>query len=358
MFIEAFRQFIENVYCVLKRSTIKDVAEEAGVAISTVSLALSGKGYVSEQTLLRVESAASKLRFKPAKAAQRLASRATGNVGFVLRDDHFTRSEPFYSQVLLGTEYEANHHELYVLLTTIPYRFDIALHMPRFLREGNVDGLLVAGKVDPAFLETVERSDIPTVLIDFEYDGCPAILIDNKEGARQGTDHLIERGHRTIAFLGADTKHPSIRGRLEGYKLALSASGLTADEKMIITSERGEPDMETGRKLSEQLLSLSPMPTAVFCANDALALTVLNLSRNKGIDVPGDLAVVGFDDVDGASRSTPGLTSVRVFKEQLGELAVRRLAELISARPDSPSRYERSSHTVLVPTELIIRGSA
>ncbi len=221
-----------------------------------------------------------------------------------------------------------------------------------------MDGFLVAGKVDPEFLETVERSNIPTVLIDFEHDGCPAILIDNKEGARQAIYHLVERGHRTIAFLGADTVHPSIRGRLEGYKLALSASGLSVDERLIITSERGEPDMETGRMLSERLLSLGPMPTAVFCANDALALTVLNLAKDRSIDVPEDLAVVGFDDVDGASRSTPGLTSVKVFKEHLGELAVRYLAELITIGPDSRKRYERSSHTVLVPTELIIRGSA
>jgi LacI family transcriptional regulator len=342
----------------LKRSTIKDVAEEAGVAISTVSLALSGKGYVSEQTLHKVERAVKKFNYTPARAAQRLASRSTGNIGFVLRDDHFTRSEPFYTQVLLGSEYEANHHELYVLLSTIPYHFNARVNTPRFLKERNVDGLLVAGKVDQRFLETLDWTEIPTVLIDFEFEGCPAILIDNEEGAIKATGHLIEKGHRTIAFLGADTKHPSIRGRMDGYKAALSAAGLPVDERLIITSENGEPDMETGRVLSERLLSMSPLPTAVFCANDAIALPVLNLVRNRGLDVPGDLAIVGFDDVDGASRSTPDLTTVRVFKEQLGELAVSRLAELISSGPDSRGRYERSNHTVLVPTELIIRGSA
>lgn len=341
----------------MKRATIKEVAGEAGVAISTVSLALSGKGYVSQQTLKRVESAAFKLQFKPAKAAQRLASRATGNIGFVLRDDHFTRSEPFYNRVLLGSEYEANNHELYVLLTTIPSQYDPELHMPRFLRDSNVDGVIVAGKVDPAFLRSTKQTGIPTVLVDFECGGCPAVLIDNKEGARKAVMHLVDRGHRTIAFLGADTEHPSIHGRLEGYKLALSSSGLPVDGRVIITSKSGEPDMEMGGTLSERLFSLNPMPTAVFCANDALALTVLNLARDRSVDVPGELAVVGFDDVDGASRATPGLTSVKVFKEQLGELAIRRLTELISTRSENSRQYERSSHTVLVATELIIRGS-
>jgi LacI family transcriptional regulator len=138
----------------------------------------------------------------------------------------------------------------------------------------------------------------------------------------------------------------------------LTSSDLVVDDRLIITSETREPDRGAGRALFEQLMVLDPMPTAVFCANDALALTVLSEARESGIRVKEDLAVVGFDDVDGASRSMPGLTTVRVFKEQLGELAVRYLSELIENWPESRQKYKRGSHTVVVPTELVIRGSA
>lgn len=341
----------------LKRSTIKDVAAEAGVAISTVSLALSGKGYVREETRLRIREAAERLKYAPAKAAQRLASTMTGNVGFVLREDHFTRSEPFYTRVFLGTEFEAHHHGHYVLLTTVPSPFDPNKHTPRFLREANVDGLMIAGKVDTTFLSYLEGLSLPVVLIDFEFDDVPSVLIDNSGGAASAVRHLLSRSHERIAFLGADMAHPSIRSRLDGYRLALAAAGLPGDDRLVITSTNGEPNTETGRVLAARLLAMDPRPTAVFCANDALALTVVRSASEAGVRVPQDLAVVGFDDVESARLSSPSLTTVRVFKEQLGELAARYLAELIDEEPDDDSPYEKSSHAIRVPTELVVRNS-
>ncbi|MGA7306272.1 MAG: LacI family DNA-binding transcriptional regulator [Rhodothermales bacterium] len=341
----------------MKRSTIKDVAAEAGVAISTVSLAMSGKGYVRDETKRRIKQAAERLHYAPARAAQRLASTHTGNVGFVLREDHFTRSEPFYTRVFLGTEFEADQHGHYVLLTTVPSPFAPDRHLPRFLRERNVDGLMIAGKVDDDFLATLEELSLPVVLIDFEHDDIPSVLIDNQGGAAAAVEHLLSRSHRRIAFLGADMTHPSIHGRLDGYRLAMAAADLPADDRFVVTSTNGEPNAETGRILAGRLFAMDPMPSAVFCANDELALTVIRYAAEKGIRVPEDLAVVGFDDVESAKLVSPALTTVRVFKEQLGELAARYLAELISSRPESRNRYERSSHTIRVPTELVIRNS-
>ncbi|HEY5564418.1 MAG TPA: LacI family DNA-binding transcriptional regulator [Rhodothermia bacterium] len=341
----------------MKRSTIKDVAAEAGVAISTVSLALSGKGYVRDETKQRVKDVARRLKYAPARAAQRLASTLTGNVGFVLREDHFTRSEPFYTRVFLGTEFEADRHGHYVLLATVPSPFDADHDVPRFLREGNVDGLMIAGKVDADFMSSLEQLSLPIVLIDFEYDDIPSVLIDNHGGAAAAVRHLLSRSHKRIAFLGADMIHPSIRGRLEGYRLAMAGAGLPADDVLVIVSANGEPNTETGRALAGRLLSMDPMPTAVFCANDALALTVIRSAMAAGIRIPEDLAVVGFDDVEGARLVSPPLTTVHVFKEQLGELAARYLAELITRESKNSSPYEKSSHTIRVPTELVIRSS-
>ena len=341
-----------------KRVTIKEVAAEAQVAISTVSLVINEKGYVSDETRLRVLRAARQLGYVPTQAARQLATQRTGNVGFVLRADHFTRSEPFYTQVFLGTEFEAHKHNLYVLLTTIPQAYLPGENTPRFLRDQNVDGLLVAGKVDEAFLDELARTGLPLVLIDFEHGNHPSVIIDNRNGARVAVEHLLGRGHRRIAFLGADLKHPSLSARLEGYQLALNAAGVSLDPALIITTSDGEPNFATGLALCNRLLTCDPSPTAVFCANDALALGVLDQAARQGRRIPQDLAVVGFDDVPGGEHVYPQLTTVRVLKEQLGELALRYLSELLEGPPAARVQYERSTHTITVPTTLVVRESS
>lgn len=341
-----------------RRSTIKDVAAEADVSISTVSLVMNEKGNVRPDTRERVLATAQRLGYVPTQAARRLVTQRTGNIGFVLREDHFTRSEPFYTRIFLGTEFEAHHHNLYVLLTAIPQQYVVGEHTPRFLRERNVDGVIVAGKVDPAFLEEVRQQEMPLVLVDYEVQQCPAVVIDNQSGARAAVEHLLARGHRRIAFMGADLSHPSLRTRLEGYRLALSAADLPEEPGLVLTAPEDEPTRPTGMALAARLRELDPAPTAVFCANDALALGVLDWARQAGVSVPDQLAVVGFDDVPGAASAVPPLTTVRVFKEQMGELALRYLAELMAGVPETHGRYERSLHAVKVATELVVRASS
>lgn len=342
-----------------KRPTIKDVAAEAGVSISTVSLVMNRKGYVSPETRSQVLRAAEQLQYVPRPAARSLASNKTGNVGFVLREDHFTRSEPFYTRIFLGAEFEARIRNCYILLTTIPESYTPGEDTPRFLEEKNVDGFIVAGRVHPAFLEETETFGLPVVLTDFESGDHPAVVIDNQNGARAAVEHLLSRGHRHIAFLGADSDHPSIRARLEGYRLALGAAGVPSQvEDLVVTAPDEEPVRLTGSQLAARLFEQDPRPTAVFCANDALALGILDAARVRGVRVPDDLAVVGFDDVEGAAHATPALTTVRVFKEQLGEVALRYLSQLIEEGPLDAAPYERGSHAIRVPTELVIRDSS
>jgi LacI family transcriptional regulator len=340
------------------RTTIKDVAEEAGVSISTVSLALNDKGYVSPDTRARIQGAAKHLGYVARPAARQLAKQETGNIGFVLRADHFARSEPFYTHVFLGTEFEADRHDLYVLLATIPEDYTPGEQTPRFLRQRNVDGVLVAGKVDLAFLEEVEAANLPMVLIDFENHHHPSVAIDNQSGARSAVQHLLDLEHENIAFVGADMQHPGLLARLDGYRLALSAAGLPINPTLIITKTNGNPDRETGKMLGERLIAMDPRPTAVFCVNDALALGILDVALMNDIAVPESLSIVGFDDVTGARIAAPALTTVRVFKEQLGELALRYLTELMGGSVDTSDRFRRGSHNIKVPTELVVRDSS
>ncbi len=341
----------------LSRSTIRDVARAAGVSISTVSLVLNNKGNVSEETRRRVLKVAKELGYVPSRAARDLSLQRTGNVGFVLREDHFTRSEPFYTYIFLGTEFEARLHNLYVLLTTIPRDYRKGEHTPRFLRERSVDGLLIAGKVSDVFLEEVRTIKLPTVLIDYEAEGFPAVVIDNQGGARVAVEHLIQQGHRRIAFVGADIRHPSIANRLEGYRIALARAGLSMDSVLVLVEAEAEPTRATGQRLGARLLALSERPTAAFCANDALALGVMETLLQAGLRVPDDVALVGFDDVQGAAQAPVPLTSVRVFKEQMGELAMHHLAERIGAE-QTRRPYARGQHTIVAPTELVVRASS
>ena len=339
------------------RSTITDVAAEAGVSISTVSLVMNGKGPVADKTRARVEATAARLGYTPSRSARSLGVRRTGNIGFVLKEEHFLRSEPFYTRVFLGAEFEARRRSLYVLLATIPEQYDPTTDAPRFFKEHSVDGVLVAGGVDPAFLDALSTRRIPFVLADYRWKDAPNVAIDNESGAQAVAQHFVERGHTSVAFLGAGLEHPSPRARRDAFCLAMMTAGYPIADRHLITSD-APSDRASGYHLAEQLVALSgDRPTAVFCANDALALGVLDRARETGLQIPDDLAVAGFDDVEGAAIARPALTTVRVYKEQLGEVALRALYDLIE-HDDTPSRFARGASATRISTELVVRDSS
>jgi LacI family transcriptional regulator len=332
------------------RPTISDVAEAARVSISTVSLVMNGKGPVADATRLRVKAAADRLGYTPSRSARGLAARRTDNIGFVLRDDHFRRSEPFYTRVLLGAEFEARRRGLYVLLSTVPETYDPAQHAPRFLTEHSVDGVVVAGGVDEALLEQLHAQSIPFVLADYAWKATPTVQADNRAGAEAVAAHFLARGHRRVGFLGADPGHPSPTARRDAFLAAMAAAGHPVADAHVVVAE-GPSDRPTGTAAAAALLD-GDRPTAVFCANDALALGLMDAAVERVLAIPDDLAVAGFDDVDGAALAKPPLTTVRIHKETLGETALGLLAEgLTGAVEDIPPR-------TLVPTELVVRASA
>ncbi len=335
-----------------RRVSIRDVAREAGVAISTVSLVVNGKANVAEETRMRVLDAAEKLGYQPSRQARRLVRRDTGNVGFVLREDHFTRSEPFYTGIFLGAEFEARRQNRYVLLTTIPEVYRRDFDEPRFLREHNVDGVLVAGKVDGAFLDALAQLGLPAVLVDYRAPGFASVEIDNEGAGRAMAAHFLARGYRRPGFVGADPDHPSLSARLAGFRRGLAEGGCPLAETRVFLSG-GAPTRATGRLLARDVLAHPHRPDAVFCANDALALGLLETAQGAGIAVPDGLAVAGFDDVASAAEAMPPLTTLRVFREHLGEVALLHLAGLADARRDVAT-----APALRVAAELVVRASA
>jgi len=331
--------------------TIKDVAKKAGVSLSTVSLVLNRKKNVSEETVKKVQQAIKELNYHPQRSAQGLASKKSGNIGFVLTSDHFSRAEPFYTKIFLGSEFEARKHNYYILLTTIDRNFNKKC-IPRFLLERNVDGVILAGKVPEGLIHYVQQIDLPLIFIDYfpENGNYPAVLIDNTVGARQAMKHLIEKGHQQIAFVGGDISHPSIQDRFLGYKQALEDARIPFNENLVIIDE-DYPGDKNGYSAMCKLQKRKASFTAIFAANDAMAFGCMRCMKEKGVTVPDQIALVGFDDVDVSWQMEPQLTTIRVNKEDMGALAVKNMVDLISS-------HKKSLGKILVPVELIVRDSS
>jgi len=332
--------------------TIKDVARKAGVSLSTVSLVINKKKNVSDEMIQRVEQAIIELDYHPRRLARGLASKRTGNIGFILSDDHFSRAEPFYTKIFLGSEFEARAHNYYILLTTVEEKFT-KKSVPRFLLERNVDGVIIAGKVSPLFLDTLKNYKLPLLFVDYlpakNIGKFSAVLIDNEDGAIQAVEHLIESGHERIAFVGGDLGHPSIHSRFKGYKKALAESHIDMNEELVVCDEPYTA-VQNGYNAMCKLFSRANDFTAIFAANDAMAFGCLKCLKERHHEVPASISLIGFDDVDVASQMEPHLTTVRVNKEEIGAIAVKSMVDMIENNKSTVGK-------IYVPVELVIRNS-
>lgn len=332
------------------KTTIKDVAEKAGVSIATVSLVINKNPRISPVTTKKVLRAIKHLNYFPTKSARDLVSKKTGNIGFILTDDHFLRTEPFYTKIFLGAEFEAREGEYYILLTTVKSNSNHSYPLPRFILEKNVDGIIVAGKIPHQLIEKLCEINMPTVFVDFVSDNnqCQLVLIDNVQGGILATEHLIQLGHKNIAFIGGDIEHPSISDRLNGYKIALDKANIEVNKDLIITSAI-YPDRQSGYNSAKKLIERTKKVSAIFACNDAMAIGIMHFLKEKKIKIPDEISIVGFDDVEADQLLDPPLTTIRVPKLELGAEALRMLLSGIKAN-SKPKK-------VLIPVELIIRKS-
>jgi LacI family transcriptional regulator len=333
------------------KSTIKDVAKKASVSIATVSFVINDSKHISVETKNRVLKAIKSLKYHPSKSAINLVSGKTGNIGFIITDDHFLRTEPFYTSIFLGTEFEARNAGYYILLTSINPDFSKNDPLPRFILNGSVDGIIVAGKIPSNLIDRMSPYNLPTVFIDYipSENCCPLVLIDNLQGGLMATNHLIKLGHTNIAFIGADIEHPSLSDRLKGYKQALENAKIPIKNSLIVTDSK-YPDRVNGYNSIKSLLSKNKSVTAVFACNDAMAIGVLNYLNDNGYKVPKDISLIGFDDVEADLMLNPPLTTIRVPKIEMG---IEALKLLVNTLKNKKSLLKK----ILVPVELIERES-
>lgn len=323
--------------------TSHDVAALAGVSQPTVSRALRGDSRVSEATRERVVAASAKLGYIPSERGRSLSTRRTRRVGVVVDD----LSNPFYLQLLdaLHRELEANDTKM-VMLTSPPG----GLERAERLVDDSIDGVvLTTVRVGSNVPAELERRSFPFVLLNREVDGAVAdcCVADNVGGGKLVADELARLGHRDVGAIFGPRHTSTGRDREAGFRAGLAAHGLRLDEAH---ARRGEFSFESGYREMTALAEGRAMPSAVFCANDVVALGALNAAKALGVNVPGDVSVIGFDDIEMAAWELVRLSTVRQDLEQMARTA----ALLLVARIADP---ERPHERICLPGGLIARDT-
>jgi len=325
--------------------TIKDVAREAGVSVATVSRALNGHANVTEQTREHVRAVAAALRFIPSQAARSMISRRTHTVGALLPDLH----GEYFSELIRGIDLAARARGLHLLVSSSHGDASEAAAALRAMN-GRVDGLLVMSPhANADFLWGNVPDELPAVLMNTQVQGGThsSFVVDNFSGAVAMVRHLVERGHRRIAFVAGPESNFEAQERLRGYRQAL-AEHLPAQDEQVL---QGDFTQESGYRVGNQLVALSERPSAVFASNDMMAIGCLLALNEAGLAVPQDIALAGFDDIPISRYVNPPLTTVRARITELGALALDKLASCI----EEPERATPQLQTLRA--DLVIRQS-
>ncbi|GAW92364.1 LacI family DNA-binding transcriptional regulator [Calderihabitans maritimus] len=329
--------------------TIKDIAKRAGVSYSTVSRALNNRPEVNEKTRREIQKLAEEMGYRPNAIARGLVTQKTGTLGLVIPDI----TNPFFPEVARGAEEEADRRGYNVFLCNTAWDLEKEQRYLEALVSKRVDGIILSSaSEDSEYVARLARSGPPLILINrvLKQVNTNYVVIDNIRGAYMVVEHLLDLGHRRIAYIGGPEKLEPSRERFEGYRLALAARGVDIDPLLV---RYGKFKKEDGYRNACVLLEDPALrPTAIFAANDILALGVIQAARDLGLQVPEQLSVVGFDDIPFVSYGEIRLTTVAQPKYAMGEMAAKILLDEIQN-----ASKQQKKHVVLQP-ELVIRNSS
>lgn len=331
--------------------SIKDIAKAAGVSHPTVSRALRDSPLVNVHTKTRIKNLAREMGYSPDAQARSLVTGRSYTVGVVVT----TIADPFIAEVVQGIESTAHDNGYTVILSgsnSEPEREIAAVEM---LRAKRVDGVIVtASRIGALYLEHVERIGVPVVLINNHNEQSGhytyTVTVDNRHGSYLATKYLIQIGHRRIAYITGPADHSSDADRMAGYRQALGQNSIPYDPTLAVPGD-GRPT--GGTRALRTLIEIRQPPSAVFCYNDMTAIGVLRAAQEANISIPGDLAVVGFDDIPFASFVYPPLTTIIQPKQEMGRLAMEMTLKLTEA--EDPAKLELSD--IMVEGELVVRES-
>jgi LacI family transcriptional regulator len=324
-----------------RRTTITDVALAAGVSVATVSKAINGRYGVSAETLSRVMSVVADLGYESSIVATSMRRRRTQVIGVLVAE-----FEPFALQLLRGVSSALENTEYDVL--AYAGSVSAGAHLGWERRSlSRLGGTLIDGAILVTPTAAPSETSVPIVAVDPHVgaDDPATVSVANVEGARAATRHLIALGHRRIAHLRGRTDLESAREREQGYRDALKASGIPFDPTLVIDGGYRAADSTAG---AHAILDLPDPATAVFAANDLSAIEMMRVASERGLRVPADLSVVGFDDIIDAGSHVPQLTTVRQPLPEMGAAAVRMLLEILQGHEPQP---------VQMATTLVVRES-
>jgi LacI family transcriptional regulator, galactose operon repressor len=329
-------------------TTIRDVARLSGVSPMTVSRVINDSERVSPETRRRVEQAISELGYVPSRLARGLSRQRTGTLAVIVPDV----ANPFFTAIVRAAEEVARRADYNVILCDTRADLSVERDIIEDLIAHRVEGGVIAPVSDRSatHLRRLAEFGVPFVLIDRTVPGvdCDVVLGDSTGGARKLVEHLLSLGHRRIGFIVESDDVSTARDRRRGYEAALAAAAVELDPALVATAT---PDPSGGATGMSRLLELEERPTAVFTVNNLAAVGAIEAVRAAGLEVPDDIALVCFDDIEYASRLYPFLTAMEQPAQTLGTLGTQLLLERIEGR--GPERR----HEVVLPGEFIIRKS-
>ncbi len=326
--------------------TIVEVAKKAGVSLGTVSRVINNDIHVAPETRERVLAVTREMGYVANRQARGLKGSKTNVIGLLVPE----LGTGYIGEIMHGIDAELAHNQLDLMLFTAHRTAPKEANYVGNMVQGMVDGLLLVLPRNPTdYIDTLTRHNFPFVLIDHQGTGnpCPAVGATNWQGAYNATEYLIKLGHTRIGFITGSMELGAAVDRLEGFKSALHVHHIPENPQLIYEGTFFQPDGYAG---ASALLDLDAPPTAIFASNDVMAMGAMDAIRNRGLHVPEDISILGFDDIPQAALVRPALTTVRQPLEQMGRVATQMLIDKLKNPKSEIGRIE-------LPTELIVRNS-
>jgi LacI family transcriptional regulator len=314
--------------------TLRMVAEKAGVSVNTASRAINNKPDINQETKKRIFKVAQELGYVRNNTAVALRTKKTGTIGVVIEDNR----NPFYAEVLNGMEVAAREKNYHIILTNTQKDYKKEEEAINLLLAKRVDGLLIDPVQDrDDDINSLVEANIPFVVVgrDFENIELDAVYNDEVKGGFLATEYLIKKGHKRIALIDGFLYKSPAKGRLEGYKKALIKYGISMDDALVSV---GDIDVKDGYERTKQMLEKDLDFTAIFAYNDMMAFGAMQAIREKGLKIPEDIGLVGYDDIPFCSLMDPALTTIRLKKQELGIESVKLLLSHINGNREKPKK--------------------
>lgn len=335
----------------MTRYNIKDVAKACGVSISTISHALNDSRYVKKETKEKIFSIASEMGYKPSTLAKGLRKKSLNTIAVFVPNI----ASQFFSQVLLGVNKIANKNDFHIIIVNTFYDSDEETRLIENLKNQYVDGaIFISGFDNSKSIQDLYEEKIPIVLVARKTGiNIPSVLINNFEASKSGTDYLVSLGHKNIGYVTFNLNgRQTLRERFEGYRQGLAQNNLEyVPENVLIIEQSPIDEMSIAYEQCKKFYENKSLPTAIMTVTDNVAAGVYNFLKEKGLGIPDDVSVMGFDNLLLGAFLDPPLTTIEQPKEKMGEIAMEMLLEIIR------KKHNRNSNIINLDPRIVIRKS-